>query len=328
MQAYQDCSEVELVGLCGHRNVDRLSALVRKYEIPQHSLDLDELLDHTNADIVDIACNPHFRLAGVQGAMRPGVRLINLEKPMALTPEDAYEIERLCLDNGKLLTVNHQKKFLPAWSRVKGFIDSGDLGDIQFIRATCKGNLLEQGTHLIDMVMYYNSYCPISWVMGQIGELDGLDKAGAAAPDAAVATFCFENGVRAEMAFGSTGYDIPGTDNKWYHFSVAAYGTEGHAAVALNTSWVCIRYRGRQILTGRANWEEHYVSALTGHLDAAALYAQNPDRGHVSNLDNSLQSFQAIMAVYASSTRGGRIHLPCRFDDGLMSAMADMRRIP
>ena len=325
VRAYAACSEVELVGLCGHNNVTRLNELVEKYDIPEHGRDLSALLEKTKPDMLDVACNPHFRLGAVQAAMVPSVRLINLEKPMALTPDDAYEIERLCLENGKLLTINHQKKFLPAWRGVKEAIASGAIGDVGFIRATCQGNLLEQGTHLVDLAMFYNDYSPVSWVMGQIDELEGLEKVSAAAPDAAVAMLCFENGVQATMTFGSVGYDILGVDNKWMQFAVEIYGSLGHAKVALNTTWELTTYADGKTVGGEASWVKNFTRAVTEHLDEAARYVRDPARGHLSELSKSMISFQVIMAIYASGCGGGRIELPQRFDNCLIDNLAELR---
>jgi predicted dehydrogenase len=323
--AYRDCTEVELVGICGHRNVERLNGLAEKYAVPERSLNLRELLAKTEPDILDLACNPHFRLEGVRAAMVPHIKLINLEKPLALTPEDAYEIERLCLESDKLLTVNHQKKFLPAWRKAKDTIAAGAIGEIDFMRATCQGNLLEQGTHLVDMTLFFNDYCPVNWVMGQIGELQGLDKEGASAPDAAAATICFDNRVRATMELGSVGREIPGETNKWMHFSVEAYGSRGHVKVTLNTTWELSTYADGGTVVEESSWDKHYLRALTAHLDAAARYAQDPAEGHVSDLAKSLASFQVIMAIYASACDGGRIELPRRFDDQLIARLQQLR---
>jgi len=324
--AYGNCTEVELVGICGHRNAERLNELAEKYAVPERSLDLQELLARTEPDMLDLACNPHFRLEGVRAGLMPCVKLINLEKPMALTPEDAYEIERLCLENDKLLTINHQKKFLPAWRKVKDTIASGTIGEIDFLRATCQGNLLEQGTHLVDMALFYNDYCPVSWVMGQIDELEGLDKASASAPDAALATLRFENGVRAWMEFGSVGRELPGVTNKWMQFSVEVYGSRGHAKVALNTAWEVTTYSDGQTVAGKASWTENFIYALSAHLDAAARYARDPSVGHISDLSRSLASFQVIMAIYASGCDGGKIDLPRRFDNQLIARLERLRR--
>jgi predicted dehydrogenase len=323
--AYSRCTEIELVGICGHRDVGRLNKLADQYEIRERSTDLPALLAKTQPDILDVACNPSYRLEGVQAGMVPSVKLINLEKPMALTPEAAYAIERLCLDNGKLLTVNHQKKFLPGWREAKAAISAGAIGEIDFMRATCQGNLLEQGTHLVDMVLFYNDYHPVKWVMGQIDELEGLDKISAGAPDAAVALVCFDNDVRATMTFGSIGHGIPGAANKWMQFSVEVYGTRGLIKVTLNNGWQLTTYEDGRTVIGVSNWDKHFPEALAAHLDAAARYARDPTQGHISDLCSSMASFQAVMAIYASACGGGRTALPQRFTNEVVSELQQRR---
>lgn len=324
-QAYALCQRVELVGLCGHSNAQRLAALAEECGVGACSLDLETLLDKTEPDIVDIACNPHFRLEGVRAALRPSVKLINVEKPLALTPNDAYEIERLCREHGKRLVVNHQKKFLPAWSKAKAAIADGLLGPLDFLRASCQGNLLEQGTHLVDMTLYFHDYRPVRWVMGQIDDLQGLDKPQAAAPDAALATVCFDDGVRAMLEFGSVGRDFPGETNKWHHFSLEAYGSKGHLRISLNRTLSITTYADGKTEVSESSWSKGYVQAEVAHLDAAARYAQNPSVGHISALERSMASFDVIMAIYASGCGEGRVALPRRFDDRLMHQLQALR---
>jgi len=325
IRAYGTCREVELVGLCGHRKAQRTQALAERYAIPAWSLDLRDLLDRTEPDILDIACNPHYRAEGVRAAMRPSIRLINLEKPMALAPSEAYEIERLCRENRKLLTVNHQKKFLPAWRKAKEALDAGTIGQVRFLRASCQGNLLEQGTHLVDMTLHFRGYQPVSWVMAQIDDLEGLDKEGASAPDAASALLRFEDDVRAAMTFGTVGHALPGETNKWHQFALEVYGSEGHIQVTLNKTWTLVTYGDGQVRVEESSWDKHYVQALSEHLDVAARYAQDPRIGHTSDLDRSLASFQVIMAIYASGCGDGRVSLPQRFDDELMARLSALR---
>ena len=323
--AYGNCAEVELVGVCGHSDVERLDQIAEGNGIPERSLDLVEMLEKTKPDILDIACNPHFRLEGVKVAMRPYIKLINVEKPLSLTPGDAYEIEKLCKESGKLLTVNHQKKFLPAWKKAKEFVASGGIGETGFIRASCQGNLLEQGTHLVDMALFFNDYNPVSWVMGQIDELEGLDKPAASAPDSAMAIVCAENGVRSVLTFGSMGHEVPGSGPKWYHFTLEAYGSEGHVKVGLNTEIEMTSYADGKTVTEESSWTKDFLLGLTRHLDAVAQYAKDPAQGHWSNLDNSMQSFQVIMGIYASGCGDGRVGFPRRFDNQLMDRLQRLR---
>ncbi|MBN1285020.1 MAG: Gfo/Idh/MocA family oxidoreductase [Anaerolineae bacterium] len=320
--AYAGCEAVELVGVSSYSNAGKLEAFAKEHGIAEYSLDLAALLRKTRPDILDIAAHPAYRLAGVRLATAlPFIKLVNLEKPMALKPGDAYEIERLCREHGTLLTVNHQKKFLPAWRKAYDAIRSGAIGDFEFMHATCQGNLMVQGTHLSDMALFFNDYCPVSWVMAQVGELDDMDEARTPAPGAAIATVCFENGVRAVMTIGSVGRALPGEDNQWYQFGIDVYGASGRISVTLNKTLKITSYADGQTTVEESSWSKDYLHAQTAHLDAAARYAQNPALGHLSDMEKSSLSYQTVMAIYASGADGGVITLPRRFDDDLVARL-------
>ncbi len=310
---------IELTAICGHRNQERLATLADEFRPTATGFDLAELLDRVQPDILDVACNPRYRVDPVRLAAEcPSVKLVNLEKPLALTPGEAAEITRTCRENDLLLTVNHQKKFLPAWRKLKEMIAGGVLGSVSFMRATCRGNLLEQGTHVADMLLFYNDYTPVSWLMGQVADLEGLDKPQAAAPDASIAVLCFENGVRALFESGNAGRFLPGETNKWYQFAVQVYGDAGHAEVTLNKTLTRVDYRSGRTLREPSSWDDGCVEAQARHLDSLAEYVDDPDQGHISGLDRSLQSFEVIMGTYASSCYGGRIEFPRKFEDRLL----------
>ncbi len=79
------------------------------------------------------------------------------------------------------------------------------------------------------------------------------------------------------------------------------------------------------MVTKESSWEKHYLQALTQHLDATARYAQDPTAGHVSDLAKSMASFEVIMAIYASGCGDGRVTLPHRFDNQLMTRLHQRR---
>jgi predicted dehydrogenase len=320
-KAYRECSEVELVGVCGHSNLDRLAALATEYGVEQGT-DIDQMLDRLQPDILDISCNPHYRVEPVLAACeRSFVRLVNTEKPMALVPSEAKVIAEACRRTGTLLTVNHQKKYLPAWAKMKGLIADGSLGEVRFLRASCQGNLLEQGTHLMDMVMHFNGNAPLAWVMGQIDDLDGLHKEGASAPDAAVAEVAFANGTRALLEIGTVGPNFPGETNKWHHFGICAVGDKGMATVTLNRTLEVVLFDQGTRTVEPSSWDDNFVHAIAQHLNDAARYAADPTVGHISDLDKSLLSFEALMGIYASALGGGRVEFPATFDDGLIEQL-------
>lgn len=325
-EAYRKCKRIHLAGICGHSNADKARDIAQQYGIEHDSLDLHALLHKTQPELLDVAGNPHYRLQAVQEAVQHDcIKLINLEKPIALMPEDAYEIAALCRKHDKLLTINHQKKFLPAWQQAHAWVTDGTIGELQFLRASCQGNVLEQGTHLVDMLLHFNQYAPAQWVMGQIGDLDGFDKDGASAPDSAIAVLQFRNGVRASLEFGTVGRTLSGNDSKWFQFAVEAYGTEGHVKIGLNQTLQLVRYADGTSAEKPSSWSLHYVDALAAHLQSLESYMHSPASGHISDLAHSLASFEIIMAIYASGLHTGRIDLPRRFDNGLIAGISGLQ---
>lgn len=324
-EAYGKCDHIELAGVCGHVNQESLNAIADTYHIPVRGTNLKELIRRIQPDIVDAPCNPRFRLGVVEACVGTSVKLVNLEKPMALFPSEVYAMEELCRKHGLLLTVNHQMKYIKAWRRAADTIKGGEIGEVSFIRAACQGNLLEQGTHLMDMTLFFLGFPAVEWVMGQVDELSGLEKPSAAAPDAAIATVRFKNGVTAYMELGSVGHPVPGQDNKWMNLSIEVYGSSGNLVITLNDDMTIRTYRDGGFRRESSRWTDEFMDGLADHLDAAALYAQNTDAGHLSDLQASLASFQAIMAIYASAAGGGKVDLPARFDDGVIDQLKGAR---
>jgi predicted dehydrogenase len=317
IKAYAMCRETELAGLVGHADENRLKALMATYGIGRGFMDVGEAIEAVKPEMVDIAGSPQYRLEGVKACAGRCVKVVNLEKPMARTPGEAYAIEALCRETGLLLTVNHQKKFNAPWARAARLLREGVIGDIRFFRATCKGNILEQGTHLVDMLLYFNGYNPIDWLMAQVADPAGFDKVKTAAPDSAMVEVAFRNGVRGYLDIGNNGWEIPGETEKWFKMAVEAYGEKGHLAIQLNRSLEVTTYADGRTWSEPSLWESTYLQGLADHLDAVARYGRHPAEGHMSALDRSMMSFQAVMGIYASVVRSGRVTFPCRLDDRL-----------
>ena len=321
IMAYGLCREVELAGLVGHSDEARLLALTAQYGIPRGFMSAEEAIAAVKPELVDIAGSPQYRLEGVRACVGKGVRLVNLEKPMALTPGEAYAIEKVCRENGLLLTVNHQKKFNAPWAKAQRLIRDGAIGRTRFFRATCKGNILEQGTHLVDMLLFFHNYAPIEWLMAQVADLEGFGKPKTPAPDSAAVEIAFADGVRGYLDIGNNGWEIPGETEKWFKMAVEAYGDRGHLSVQLNQQLTVTPYADSRTTVEPSRWDDTFLQGLADHLDAAARYSRDPKVGHVSDLDRSMMSFQAVMGICASAAGAGKIGFPCRFEEDPMAAL-------
>ncbi len=74
-----------------------------------------------------------------------------------------------------------------------------------------------------------------------------------------------------------------------------------------------------------SSWDKYFIRAEVEHLAEASRYARDPERGHISDLRKSMASFDAIMAIYASASGEGRVALPHRFDDDLLTRLRSSR---
>jgi predicted dehydrogenase len=171
---------------------------------------------------------------------------------------------------------------------------------------TCQGNLLEQGTHIIDMALFFSHYAPVEWVVAQVGELHGLRKPSASAPDLALAEMAFSNGVRCVMEFGTLGRLVAEETNKWWRFAIEVCGEKGRLRVTLNSGAVVEFFDGRPRIEWETNWDRDFPGALVRHFE---LVVKNARGGSVPLFrpENALLSFNVVMAIYQSALSHARV---------------------
>ena len=132
------------------------------------STDLDALLEAVRPDIVVIATPPSVRLnLAERVAAHPEVRAIVVEKPLALTLEEADEVLKVCSDHDVQLAVFHQLPFCDEFARLRTAIGEGELGDLHSLHAYCYGNLFDQGSHMADLLRWLMPNRKPEWVMAQ-----------------------------------------------------------------------------------------------------------------------------------------------------------------
>jgi predicted dehydrogenase len=117
---------------------------------------LDQLFGECQPELVVIATPPGVRLELVErvGVVEGGVRSILLEKPIALSLSEALKIIDLCREHRVALRIGHQLRFSPEFMQLKRHLDEGALGELQSVQASCYGNLLDQGAHMVDLVCW------------------------------------------------------------------------------------------------------------------------------------------------------------------------------
>ena len=94
--------------------------------------DSQAMIDEADFDIIDIVTPSHTHRKIAIAAMQRGKHVL-LEKPMATSLEDCHAILDASQASGKPLAVGHELRLSSQWGRIKQIIDSGTIGDPQYV---------------------------------------------------------------------------------------------------------------------------------------------------------------------------------------------------
>jgi predicted dehydrogenase len=112
----------------------RLSHMRRLHPEVATTHQFEELLKDTELDAIVIATPVRFHYEMAKAALTVGKHVF-IEKPMARTQAEAEELVALAERLGLVIMVGHTFLFSPAVRRMKEIIDSGDIGEVQYISA-------------------------------------------------------------------------------------------------------------------------------------------------------------------------------------------------
>ncbi len=133
---YLDNPNVEITCLC-NRTVQKAKQKVKKFKlnanIPIYS-DYKEMLDKEDLDIVEILLPHHLHAEAVIYAAKKGVKGISVQKPMALSLEEADKMIEACNESGSILSIYENFMFAPHILKAKELIDQDYIGDLSSIR--------------------------------------------------------------------------------------------------------------------------------------------------------------------------------------------------
>ncbi|MFF2484022.1 Gfo/Idh/MocA family protein [Paenibacillus sp. NPDC058071] len=227
-------------------------------------LNLEEMLgSEPDVDVVCI-CTPsglHARLAVT--IARAGKHLI-IEKPLALTLEDADRIQEAAKAAGVKAAVVHPNRYRPAILRLKQALERGAFGKLSHVNATVRWNRGQayydqapwRGTQAMDggvlMNQAIHSLDLLQWLFGEVEQIKAMVDTRVRrieAEDVAVATLRFEDGTLGLVEAATTVYE------KNLEETISVFGEDGYAVIGGVT----------------ANWIKHWKSASMSDPDIAAL---------------------------------------------------------
>lgn len=319
--AFQKTEGMDLVAVAD-TDEERAQQYHEKLGVPYY-LDAEEMLGKEKPEIVCICTGDEARYALTMLAMKYEPRALVLEKPIARSVAQAREMVAAAKEKGVILTVSHQMRYATEFEAAHQALQEGRIGQPYFIRASSYGHLMEQGPHMVDMVLWLAGDPSVEWVMGSIADIEKGRETVHIAPAFVVGYIAFGNGIRAVLECGRNFQSAIGLEEEtWIQKRVQVVGTEG----ILDT---VVAHYCRLLSGGQTGWEELY-SGREGWDQATIRYYQDLGRvlregsEHRNNADASLKGFEIIQAIYQSALNRDRVTPPLSDDaDPLAEIMAN-----
>ena len=115
-------------------DVSRLNKISEQHPKVNVTQSFDEVLNNTDIDAVVVAIPASLHYEYARKVILAGKHVL-VEKPLAMTTQDAEELVNLARNEDKILMVGHTFLYNAAVHKAREYIDNGELGDIYYILA-------------------------------------------------------------------------------------------------------------------------------------------------------------------------------------------------
>jgi predicted dehydrogenase len=280
--------------------------------------DYREMLEKESLDFVSVCTWPTTHCEITVAAADVAQQGILCEKPLAVTLLEADQMLAACKKRGVVLATGHQHRFDPQAVIAKQWIDEGRIGDRVMFWGHCGLDLMNNGTHVLDLIHFFNGDAPAEWVMGQIdcrnlinGQANHPDMV---AEDASVGHIKYANGLRATVEMGTFA-------PRAYQFHL--YGTEGMIDVNVPGGPPV------RILTD-VGWEVPEVDTkMDGTANKVVQFVKSVEVGErpESHGEIGRQILEVMIGVFESSRRRALIEFPIEVDDNPLRSMMEQKQV-
>lgn len=138
---------------CVEPNAARRQAFGKYWSIPSRFDSMSSALQSVEEwDVVSICSPTSHHHADVIAALRAKPKLIFCEKPLAPTLAQAQAIVDACKHVGVMLAVNHTRRWAPDVVALGHQMRSGDHGLLRSVSARYNKGVLNNGSHLLDLL--------------------------------------------------------------------------------------------------------------------------------------------------------------------------------
>lgn len=288
------------------------------------------MLDDANVDAVIVSTFPPLHESIALEAMRAGKHVL-CEKPLANSTEAARGMVARARESGVTLATGFNHRFFPAIRRVRAAIDSGEIGELDHVRAYTGhvglpelpkpwqvdpavmggGTLMDNGIHLLDITRHLLGEIEsvVGYATESVWEIEGVEDNG----------FALLKSTAGRVATLQSSW----TEWRGYRFAIAAYGTRGMAGAfyAPMLSMVVTMdrpggtskrrfglYPRVNLMEKLRSWRWTVIRTFVEEFrDFRGLIEGNP--GTIADGFAGFRAVEIADAIYRSSAEGRRIEL-------------------
>jgi predicted dehydrogenase len=181
-KAFSYVKEAEISAICDVDKV-RAKAYSKKFNIPEVYESLDEMLAKSDIDVVTLGVPNYLHCELALAAAAAGKHVI-VEKPLALTLDEADKMIAACKKAGVVLGYAEELVYAPKFEHAKKIADSGAIGDVFYVKQAEKhggpyspwfwksetaggGILMDMGCHAIEYCRWALDKPPVKSVYCQ-----------------------------------------------------------------------------------------------------------------------------------------------------------------
>ncbi len=273
-----------------------------------------QMLSAESLDISSICLWTGLHLPVFRNCAEAGVRAVLCEKPMAPTWGGSLEMGELARRHDVQLTFCHQRRFNPGIQQARQMLRDGIFGELKRMDLFSPRNLLDCGTHTIDLALMFNDEVHARWVMGQIDARQAPESFGIPREYVAVGFIRFDNGVRATLEVGEdrelpTGVRLIGSNGV---LEVSWGGGYGQAVVFDDPDW-----------TPREPEEANPLPLVVENNIDCLESGEEPELA----VEKALRATEIVFAIFESSRSRARIELPLHSRDSALLTMLEQGEI-
>ena len=315
--------EFELAAVCDLDSATAESLVERTGEVPIYE-DYGSMLAEQQPDVVAVCTPTALHYEQTIAAIEAGAKGICCEKPMAVRPADARDMVARAKAADVALMIAHQRRVQPDLRMAKKLIDDGAIGELRLLRGQCAGDLLSDGTHLIDSLLYLAGDPDVRSVIGQLhrdpagptphGSHRPGYRYGHAVESGAMGLLELVNGVRIEIFCG----DLRQVERPYQDYEI--HGTAGRLWRCGDQLQPCLFISDGQ--GGETPSQPgppgpwHAVpdaDPIDGRIESYRLFAPMILAGadHPMSARRALRGFEALTAIGESARLSRRLAVPC-----------------